>query len=75
MITQKIKSREFFYYFSRSIQNIAHHLQSKKDRVISEGGGGVCMPFFANKPNILHHSLSLFDRGHFWDGGGLHVRH
>ena len=39
MITQKIKIGEFFNYFSRSIQNIAHHSQFLFDGVISEGGG------------------------------------
>ena len=37
MITRKIKIGIFFYSPSRSIQNIAHHIQSKKDGVISEG--------------------------------------
>ena len=53
MITRKIKIGIFFYYHFHSIQNIAHHSQSLFDEVISEGeGGGVCMSFFVNKPNL-----------------------
>ena len=56
MITRKIKIGEFFYYYSHSIQNIAHHSQSLFDGVISEGGG-VCMSF-VNKPMrvLVHYS-------------------
>ena len=49
MITRKIKIGKFFYSHSRSIQIIAHHIQSKKHGVISEGGG-VCMSFFVTGP-------------------------
>ena len=52
MITRKIKIGKFFDSHSRSIQNIAHHIQSKNDGVISEGGG-VCMSFFGTQPNVL----------------------
>ena len=41
MITRKIKVGEFFYYFSRSIQNIAHHSQLLFDGDTSEEGGGL----------------------------------
>ena len=41
MITRKIKIGNFFNNFSRSIQNIAHHLQSLFDGVTFEGGGGL----------------------------------
>ena len=34
-----MKIGNFFYSFSRSIQNIAHHSQSLFNGVISEGGG------------------------------------
>ena len=50
MITRKIKIGNFFYSHSRSIQNIAHHLQSLFDGVISERGN-ICMSFFVNKPS------------------------
>ena len=36
MITQKIKIGNFFYSHSRSIQNIAHHIQSLFDGVITQ---------------------------------------
>ena len=39
--SRKKKIGFFFYSHPRSIQNIAHHIQSKKDGVISEGGGGL----------------------------------
>ena len=44
MITRKKKIGNFFYSHSRSIQNIAHHIQSKKEGVISEGGRGSACP-------------------------------
>ena len=58
MITRKIKIGNFFNHFSRSIQNIAHHLQSLFDGVISEGEG-VCISFFVNKPNPPKHPMWL----------------
>ena len=55
MITRKIKIGNFFYSHSRSIQNIAHHMQSLFDGVISErgAGGGACMSFFVTQPISL----------------------
>ena len=52
MITRKIKIGEFLYYFSRSIQNIAHHSQSLFDGDTSEGGR-VCMSFIVTQPNYF----------------------
>ena len=51
MITQKIKIKEFFNYFSRSIQNIVHYSQSLFDGDTSEGGE-VCMSFIVTQPKI-----------------------
>ena len=59
MITLKMKIEIFFYSLSRSIQNIAHHLQSLFDGVISEGGG-VCMSFFVTQP--ISFILKLFKK-------------
>ena len=53
MITRKIKIGEFFYYFSRSIQNTAHHSQSLFDGDTSEGGGVVCMSVIRTQPKNL----------------------
>ena len=52
------KNRIFFYSHSRSIQNIAHHIQSKKDGVISEGGG-VRMSFFVTQPKVNKDNSSM----------------
>ena len=54
MITLKIKIGNFFYSHSRSIQNTAHHIQSKKDGVISEGndvGNWIELPKRERKAN------------------------
>ena len=53
MIARKKKIGIFFYSLPRSIQNIAHHIQSKKDGVISEGGWGVCMSLSGKKPKLF----------------------
>ena len=51
MITRKIKIGNFLNNFSRSIQNIAHHLQSLFDGVISEGMS--FMSLFVTQPTSL----------------------
>ena len=38
-IFEEKKIGNFFFSHPRSIQNIAHHIQSKKEGVISGGGG------------------------------------
>ena len=42
MITRKIKIGIFFYSHSRSIQNIAHHIQSKKRGSFLKGMSFLC---------------------------------
>ena len=49
----KIKIGEFFYYFSRSIQNIAHHSQSLFDGVTSDGGGEGLHALLCDTANIV----------------------
>ena len=49
MITRKIKIGEFFYYFSRSIQNTPHHSYSLFEATTFEGGGD-CMSVSGTQP-------------------------
>ena len=65
MITRKIKIGEFCNYFSRSIQNIAHHSQSLFDEVTSEGGG-VCMSVSRNKPRFDNRIHGRFEYRQLW---------
>ena len=52
MITREKKMGEFFYYFSRYIQNIPHHSQSLFDRGHFWGGGGVCVSISRTQPRF-----------------------
>ena len=63
MITRKIRIGDFFCYFSRSIQNIAHHSQSLLDGVISEGRGGSACPSLWHSQKFWFF-LFLFEK--FW---------
>ena len=60
MMTRKIKIEEFFYYSSRSIQNIPHHSLSLFDRGHFYGGrGGVCMFVIRTQPNFVDVFFSI----------------
>ena len=63
MITRKIKIGKKIYSHSRSIQNIAHHIQSLFDVVISERGGGSACPslWHSQGPNNCNDGF-IFDR-------------
>ena len=67
MITRKIKIGKKFYSCFRSIQNIAHHLQSLFDGVISERGGvGSACPSLWHSQNFYSAYSRPFKFDHFW---------